>query len=496
MKFDNRPVAERDNHRRLVLPETSPMSGLNRRSLGSCDVLAQSVGVIAPSGAAITIPALVIAITGAAALWAMAIALVVALLVATTINQFTVRVASVGSLYTFTAKGLGPTAAYLSGAGLILGYGFVAVYAFANIGLHAGELAQSVVPATIPGPVIWACCIAVAAILCTVLLTHRIAVSARIALVAEIAAVTTVLVLGGVLLGRRGVHNIDWQALALPDVSAHQLILGSGLALMALIGFESGAALSVEAKQPFATIPRALTSSLLATGALMLVATATHPALAPQAENRASPLLSGLSDSYEVDGLAQLLDAAVVVSFFACALASVTALIRVLLSMSIDAVAPAWLGRIDRVSRVPRTPVYLVMPIVAVLPIVLLATADSTADVLATVAIASVSGLLIAYLLVCLAAPAFLRKIGESTPRQTLLASTAAAGLATCLIMFVTAHGNDNDRYIAMLLVGIALVAAVALRALSRRADRIGTHDYPTRAEILELEPADRQGDS
>ncbi|MGX1763222.1 APC family permease, partial [Streptomyces lydicus] len=306
----------------------------------------------APSGAALTIPTLVIAISGAGALWAMVIAVVMALLVATTINQFTVRVASVGSLYTFTAKGLGPTAAYLSGAGLILGYGFVAVYAFANIGLHAGELVRSFAPAITPGPTMWTLCIAIAAVLCTVLLTHRISVSAGFALVAEIVAVTTVVVLGGVMLARRGLHTIDWHALVLPDVSTRNLVLGSVLALMALIGCESGAALSVEAKQPFATVPRTLTASLLACGALMLVATAAHPALAPAGTRSGSPLLSGLSDRYEVDGVAQLLDAAVVVSFLACALASVTALIRVLLSMSIDAVAPAWLGRIDGTSRV------------------------------------------------------------------------------------------------------------------------------------------------
>src|SRR6478752_4010424 len=111
------------------LPARSPMAGLDRRSLGFVDVLAQSVGAVAPSAAAATCPVLVAARAGSGTLVAFLLAAVLMALVASAVNQFTRRMAATGSLYTFAARGLGERAGFATSAAMIVGYGFVAMFA-------------------------------------------------------------------------------------------------------------------------------------------------------------------------------------------------------------------------------------------------------------------------------------------------------------------------------------------------------------------------------
>ena len=86
---------------------TSPLDGLERRSVGFADVLAQSVAAVAPTAAATTVILLVAGASGGGTVWAVAVATVLALLVARTVNQFANRLAATGSLYTYVARGLG-----------------------------------------------------------------------------------------------------------------------------------------------------------------------------------------------------------------------------------------------------------------------------------------------------------------------------------------------------------------------------------------------------
>ena len=80
------------------LGRRSPMHGLDRRSVGFADVLAQSVSAVAPSAAATTMPLLIAVVAGGASVWPLALAMGLALLIATTVNMFAKRIAATGSL--------------------------------------------------------------------------------------------------------------------------------------------------------------------------------------------------------------------------------------------------------------------------------------------------------------------------------------------------------------------------------------------------------------
>jgi len=120
---------------RLGLRSRSPVHGLDRRNLGPVEVLAQSVSCAAPAAAMATVPAIVAATAGPATLWSFVVATVLALLIGTCIGQFTRRMAVAGSLYSLTAKGLGPGAALASAGALLVGCGVLVMAAVTGAAL-------------------------------------------------------------------------------------------------------------------------------------------------------------------------------------------------------------------------------------------------------------------------------------------------------------------------------------------------------------------------
>lgn len=109
--------------------------GLKPNCLSFGEVLAQSFAVIAPT----TIPAsnigLIVALSGNGTWLSFVIGLIGLVLVSININQFASRSASLGSLYSYISKGLGPTAGVICGWSLVLAYlftGMPVLCGFAN----------------------------------------------------------------------------------------------------------------------------------------------------------------------------------------------------------------------------------------------------------------------------------------------------------------------------------------------------------------------------
>lgn len=97
--------------------------GLKSEYLSFFEVLAQSIGCIAPTASLAFVIPLVYGNAGNGTWLAYTFALVAIVLVAVNLNHFASRSASPGSLYTYIIKGLGPTAGFLSGWALLLAYG-------------------------------------------------------------------------------------------------------------------------------------------------------------------------------------------------------------------------------------------------------------------------------------------------------------------------------------------------------------------------------------
>ena len=205
-------------------------------------------------------------------MWSFVVATALALLIAGCIGRFTRRMAAPGGLYSLTAKGLNPGAAFACGMALLVGYGLLAAAALAGA---AGYLEALVDPArrapaarrlTIPA----------------VLLVGGAGGRARAARGAAVGP-------GGAADRERGDHAdgrglraaADQRPPAGEPVPARRPGLGgiaAGVlpALAAFIGFEVATALGAEARRPFRSVPRAVTATAATSGVLYLFAAQTQ----------------------------------------------------------------------------------------------------------------------------------------------------------------------------------------------------------------------------
>ena len=103
------------------------MHGLRTNVLGFPALFAQSVALISPTMTAVLIIPLAFASAGEGTWLAYAFGTVMLLFVVFCLNQFAKRSSFAGSMYAYTAKGLGPSAGVFSGWTLIWAYYFIAV---------------------------------------------------------------------------------------------------------------------------------------------------------------------------------------------------------------------------------------------------------------------------------------------------------------------------------------------------------------------------------
>ena len=100
---------------------------LKTNALNFWEVSAQAVALISPSMTAALIVPLMFGTAGSAGWLCYLVGTIMLLFVAFSLNQFSQRYTSAGSMYEYTAKGLGPKAGGLSGWCLIFAYMFIGI---------------------------------------------------------------------------------------------------------------------------------------------------------------------------------------------------------------------------------------------------------------------------------------------------------------------------------------------------------------------------------
>lgn len=467
----------------------SPLDGLDRRSVSFADVLAQSVAAVAPSAAATTVVVLVAGVAGVATVPAMLAAGLLALMVASTINQFTRRMAAAGSLYTFVSKGLGPVAALAAAAAIVIGYAFIAIFALLGGAHYLTMLLRGLWP-EFGGPWGLAALVAAEAAVLALVLVRGIRVSSRVALIVELVSVAIILVLLAVLLVQIGPVDVT----ALVPSSGFSLAgfaAGAVLALTAFVGFESAATLGVEARAPLRNIPRAIVTTGIVAGGLYLLAAYTQVAgfhaLGGDLAGHDSPI-NALASAYGVAELGILIDVGIAASFLACAIASTTALTRVLFSLGRDGTAPRALGTAHHRFRTPIGAIAVAVPVVALVPMLAVIVGVAPWDAMEAVIAVSAAGYIGAYVLVCIAAPFFLRRIGELTFRTGLVAFTSALVLGAGVITYLVFEGVRGNAGV-LLVVLVGALAALGVTWRRRRGEAslvgVGAYDEPVASEVL-----------
>ncbi|MGQ0573043.1 MAG: APC family permease [Pseudonocardia sp.] len=462
------------------LRRRSPVHGLDRRALGAPEVLAQSVSSAAPAAAMATVPAIVAATAGTATVWSFAVATAVALLVGTCIAQFTRRMAGAGSLYTLTAQGLGTGAAFASASALLVGYALLVMAAVTGAAIYVGALLDRLGVAT-GSPAVLAVAAALVAAGAAVVVLLGVRLSARTALGVESVSITLIVVVFGVLLA----GSVPPVGGPVPDPGLAGIAAGVLPALGAFIGFEAATALGVEARRPYRTVPRAVLWTAAVVGLLCLVAAYVQVTAFGGGRVEAPEPVIAAAAARGSAWLGVVLDLGIAASFLASTVATANALVRVLFSLGRDGVAPRALGVTHRRYRTPHAAIASALPLCGAVPVVLLAAGLPAAWVLSVLLTVASAGYLIAYLLVSVAAPVFLRRIGELTPGPVIASMLVAPVLvAACAAYLVLATGGPVPA-----VLGSLLVAALAWYAWLRlrRPDAlrgIGVYDETSTADV------------
>ncbi len=395
--------------------------GLRTNALGLPSLFAQSVALISPTMTAVLIIPLAFASAGQGTWLAYAFATVMLLFVVLCLNQFAKRSAFAGSMYAYTAKGLGPSTGVFSGWTLIWAYYFIAVAGMCGFAVFSAQLLSALGYHGSVHPIIF---FAISALACWVIAYKDIRVSTILTLALECASVACITALAFVILFKHG-FKVDTTQLSLGGVNVRGMGLAVVACIFSLVGFEAATTMGSEAKNPRRNLPRAVIASLLITGLFMVfMAYVEVGGTSNYGSAWTSAPLNYLAQAYGVSWFRIPVSIGAMVSFFSLSLSCLNSGSRIMYPMARHGIFSGHLGRAHATNRTPHVAVTIYIAMIFALPAFLMIftnplTAFGDAGTLAAF------GFLVAYYLITVAAPMYLKKLGELRPRNVVLACIA-----------------------------------------------------------------------
>jgi amino acid transporter len=445
---------------------------LKSNALNFWEVLAQAVALISPSMTAALIVPLMFGTAGTAGWLCYLFGTIMLLFVAFSLNQFSKRYTSAGSMYEYTVKGLGTKLGGMSGWSLIWAYMFIGiagVTGFTHFATKLLVMSGGSGYLSHPSLTLFAACICVAWFLAY----KDITFSTILMLVFEGLSVLVILALAFLALHKTGYS--DPSQLHPVGHGLKDIGLGVVVAIFSLVGFECATAFGEEAKNPLKTIPRAVIASLLLTGSFFVFITyvETH-ALAgnvPTLDQLDAPLTT-LSGNLGVPVLGVLISIGAMISFFALALSCLNAGSRVLFTMGRYGIFPVSIGSSHKRNLTPHVAITLFASIQFLIPttFILLSYAHvggwqmAPFDAFNDAGLFGAMGFCGAYVLISLATPFYLKKIGEMKFRHIAIAVISILLLMVPIVGTVYPEPAPPLNYfsyifIAYLLIGVAVVS-------------------------------------
>ncbi len=400
----------------VATPDIS--SGLRRSCLSYPEVLAQSVSVIAPSTVPAAILGLIFATAGNGAWLSFLLGMCGMVLVTLNVNQFTTRSASPGSLFTYIAQGLGPNSGVLGGWALVFAYTLTGMSTLCGFAIVGDVLLRQATGLHLP-TLVWfaggagaACWIAM----------RNIQLSAKMMLVLEGVALASIIVLGVAIWARHG-FEVDMAQVTLQGTSASGILVGVLLVVFGFSGFESSTSLGGEAKDPLTSIPKSLMHSVLFSGLIFVfMAYVVVLGFNGSSESLATSEapLNYLANSMGWGPLGTIITVGVLLSFFACTLASINSTARIIFTMARGGLFFEALGEAHQTNRTPYIAVILAAAITFAAPAIVQLLVVSAFEAQGHFGTLCSFGFILVYVLITLAAPVYLHSIGKLTVRAAL----------------------------------------------------------------------------
>ncbi|HEX4003832.1 MAG TPA: APC family permease [Candidatus Acidoferrales bacterium] len=449
---------------------------LKTNALNFWEVLAQAVALISPSMTAALIVPLMFGTAGTAGWLCYLFGTIMLLFVAISLNQFSKRYTSAGSMYEYTVKGLGPKVGGMSGWCLIFAYMFIGIAGVTGFTHFATKLLNLTgVSGYLSHPYItlFAICVAAAWFLAY----KDITFSTILMLIFEGISVALIVMLAFLALGKTGL--IDHAQLHPVGHGLKDIGLGVVVAIFSLVGFECATAFGEEARSPLKTIPRAVIASLLLTGGFFVFITyvETH-ALAgnvPTLDQLDAPL-NTLSANLGVKWMGVLISLGAMISFFALALSCMNAGSRVLFTMGRYGIFPLSVGSSHKDNLTPHVAITSFAAIQFLIPTTFILLSYGAVggwqmapfDAFNDAGLFGAMGFCGAYVLISLATPFYLKKIGELKPYNIAIAVIALALLAVPIVGTVYPVPAAPLNYFPYIFLTYVLAGAILVSVRSR----------------------------
>jgi amino acid transporter len=442
---------------------------LRKHALGFPQLLAQSVALISPTMTAVLIIPLAFGNAGEGTWFAYFFATIMLLFVVAGLNQFARRSTTTGSMYAYTARGLGAPAGVMSGWALVWCYFFIGTAGLCGFALMSAQLVSAL---GIHGTVTPYVFFLISAAVGFAIAWKDVRLSAVLTLVLEALSVVCILALSAVILFKHG-FTIDTRQIELRGANLKDMDFAIVVCIFSLVGFEAASTMGGEAKNPLRTVPRAVVWSLLLTGAFMVVMCyvevfgAAHQHLS--LGTLGAPLQT-LSDAYGVSFCKIPVSIGGMISFFALTLSCVNSGTRILLPLGKHGFVSSKLHKTHAKNLTPHTAIGLYYVVLLGFVFFLHAVGTSPLTMFNDAGTLAAFGFLFAYYLITIAAPFYLRKLGELKPVHILMA------IAGCICLLVPLVGSFYPappwpvNIFPALFVVFMLGGGVWLYALNRRA--------------------------
>jgi amino acid transporter len=386
---------------------------LKTNALSFTELLAQGVALISPTMTAALIIPVMYSNTGDWSWISYAIGTVMLLFVAWNLNQFASRSTGSGSMYAYISRGLGITAGAVGGWSLIWAYVGISIAGVTGFSIFAEKLLE-MMGLHAPPVVLFAACVA-AAWFCA---WKNVQLSALLMLAFEGISMALILVLCFIVLNQHQfvLDKAQFDTSSLPWSSVG---LGVVVAIFSLVGFECATAFGDEAKNPLKTIPRAVLLSLVISGAFFVFVTYT---MVLGIRGYATPLsqldapLNVLATLAHVAPLQIPLSLGAMVSFFALCLSCINAGSRVIYAMGRHGLFHKATATSHVTNQTPHVAITVMAVIAFILPTAGSLFGLAPLDIFNYAGTLAAFGFLVPYCLITIAAPVYLKRLGEQRP--------------------------------------------------------------------------------
>ena len=406
---------------------------LRPNSLNFVELLAQAVALISPTMTAALIIPVMYSNTGNWSWISYALGTVMLLFVSLNLNQFARRSTCSGSMYSYICHGLGLTTGGIGGWSLIWAYLGISMAGATGFSIFAGKL-LAMIGLSVSPILLFALCAGVA----WYLAWKNVQLSAMLMLALEGASMALILLLCVIVLKQ---HHfvLDRTQFDVGQMPWSSLGLGVVVAIFSLVGFECATAFGHEAKNPLKNIPRAVIWSLVIAGGFFVVVTYV---MVIGTRGYADPLdkidapLNVMAQLAHWDVLQAPLSAGAMLSFFALCLSCVNAGGRVIFAMGRHGIFHSSTASAHAKNSTPHIAVTIMAAIAFLVPAVLVMFHQEPLDIFNWVGTLAAFGFIVPYVLISIAAPAYLKRLRELRPKDLAVCA------ASLLLLLIPAVGS------------------------------------------------------